>query len=84
MPRHMRTSVDIPDSLLQRARKLARERGTTLRQILIEGLTTTLERDPAVHKYRLKDCSFGKGGLVSGLSWSDTERLAELTYGDRG
>jgi hypothetical protein len=84
MPRHMRTSVDLPDSLLRRARKLARERGTTLRQILIEGLTATLERKAPVQKYRLKDRSYGDGGLVNGLSWSDTERLDELAYGDRG
>jgi hypothetical protein len=31
----------------------------------------------------LRDCSFGEGGLVDGLSWSDTERLDDLVYGDR-
>jgi hypothetical protein len=80
----MRTSVDLPDSLLRRARKLARERGTTLRQILIEGLTARLDREPTARGYRLQDRSYGEGGLVSGLAWSDTERLDEIAYGDRG
>jgi hypothetical protein len=32
----------------------------------------------------MEDRSYGEGGLVGGLSWSDVERLDELTYGDRG
>ena len=49
----------------------------------IEGLRATLERKAPVQKYRLKDRSYGEGGLVNGLSWSDTERLDELAYGDQ-
>jgi hypothetical protein len=79
---HMRTSIDIPEALLRRAKKLARERGITLRQLLLEGLRSRVE-SPAVREHRMKDCSFGEGGLVSGLSWSDLDRLEELTYGDR-
>jgi hypothetical protein len=81
---HMRTSVDIPDLLLRRAKKLAREQGLTLRQLLVDSLRAALERSTPTAKYRMKDCSFGKGGLVSGLAWSDTERIDELAYGDRG
>jgi hypothetical protein len=81
---HMRTSVDIPDPLFRRAKKLAREQGLTLRQLLVEGLRAMLERSAPAARYRMRDCSFGEGGLVSGLAWSDTERLDELAYGDRG
>jgi hypothetical protein len=84
MLRHMRTSVDIPDPLLRRARKLARQRGTTLRALLVEGLRKALEREPKTTKHRMQDRSYGEGGLVSGLSWSDAERIDELAYGDRG
>jgi hypothetical protein len=80
----MRTSVDIPDLLLRRAKRLARERGITLRQLLVDGLTTALEREEPAPKHRMKDRSYGEGGLASGLSWSDTERIDELSYGDRG
>ncbi len=79
----MRTSVDIPDPLFKRAKKLAHERGTTLRQLLLDGLQSSVENSPPPREHQMKDCSFGKGGLVSGLSWSDLDRIDELTYGDR-
>jgi hypothetical protein len=78
----MRTSVDIPDPLFDRARKVARERGITLRELLLEGLTWSLERQKPARKHHMKDHSYGEGGLVAGLSWSDSERLDELAYGD--
>ena len=80
----MRTSIDIPEPLMRRARKVARERGTTLRQLVLDGLRSIVERDARSTAYRMKDCSFGREGLVSGLSWSDSERMDELVYGDRG
>ena len=80
---HMRTSVDIPDPLLRRAKKVARDRGTTLKQLLIDGLRSILDSQGRAAPYRMKDCSFGSGGLAKGLAWSDAERLSELVYGDR-
>jgi hypothetical protein len=80
----MRTSVDIPDPLLRRAKKLARARGTTLRELLLDGLRIMVEREGSAGVYRMNDRSFGEGGLVEGLSWTDSERMDELVYGDRG
>jgi hypothetical protein len=80
----MRTSVEIPDPLLRRAKKLARERGVSLKQLVIDGLRTVVEREAAPAAHRMKDHSFGQGGLVDGLSWSDTESMNEQVYGDRG
>jgi hypothetical protein len=79
---HMRTSLDIPDPLLQRAKKLARDRGTTLRQLLLDGLRRTVEGGTLPHPHRMKDLAFGKGGLVSGLAWGDP-RIDEIARGDR-
>ena len=75
--------MDIPDPLIRRAKKAARERGTTLRQLLIDGLNAVIERRAGAPKHRSKDCSFGEGGLVGGLSWSDLERIDDLVYEDR-
>jgi hypothetical protein len=77
---HMRTSVDIPDALLRRAKKLAQERGVSLRQLLLEGLRSVVERDGKTSTHRMRDCSFGTGGLVEGLAWSDGERMNELIH----
>lgn len=79
----MRTSFDIPDSLFQRAKKLARERKTTLRALLLEGLREVLRRERP-RPYRMKNCSFGAGGLVEGLEWTDSDRMRDLTYEGRG
>lgn len=84
MLRHMRTSIDIPDPLLRQAKRAARERGTTLRQLLLDGLRSVVGREERVRRHRSKDLSYGEGGLVDGLSWSDAERIDDLVYGDRG
>jgi hypothetical protein len=81
---HMRTSIDIPDSLMRRAKSLARARGTTLRELLIDGLRSVVDRGAGSPRHRMTDRSFGEGGLVDGLSWSESERMDELVYGDRG
>lgn len=39
----MRTSIDIPDALMRRAKKVAIDRGTTLRALLLAGLRDQLE-----------------------------------------
>jgi len=80
---HMRTSIDIPDPLFRRAKKLARERGMTLKDLLLEGLRSSVEPENRRGAHRMKDRSFGEGGLVEGLSWSDSERINELVYGER-
>lgn len=81
---HMRTSVDIPDPLFRQAKKAARDRGTTLRQLLLDGLRSVVGGAERSRRHRMKDCSFGTGGLVDGLSWSDAERMQDIVYGDRG
>jgi hypothetical protein len=80
----MRTSVEIPDPLLRQARRVARERGTTLRQLLVDGLRSVLGGVERPARHKMRDLSFGEGGLVDGLSWSDSERIEALVYGERG
>lgn len=85
MLRHMRTSIDIPDGLLSRAKRLAEDRGTTLREVVIEGLRSIVEqgsRRPA--PFRLRDAAFGAGGLTEGLDETDWNRIRDLAYEGRG
>ncbi len=82
---HMRTSIEIPDPLLRRARSVARKRNTTLRAILLEGLRRVVEQQSSDPKtYELRDESFGRGGLVEGLSATDWEQIRERVYEGRG
>jgi hypothetical protein len=83
MLRHMRTTVDIPDSLLSKARRAARARKTTLRMLIIEGLQLVTQRDAMPSTFHLRDGSFGDGGLVDGLVETDWERIRDLAYEGR-
>jgi hypothetical protein len=81
----MRTSVDIPDPLLNKARSVARKRKTTLRSILLEGLREVLEKERQKRPtYELPDESFGEGGLVEGLAPTDWEQIRATAYEGRG
>ena len=81
----MRTSIDLADGLLGRARRLARQRGITLRALVEEGLRRVLsEQRDTPPAFRLEDVTFGKGGLTEEFSESDWEKLRELTYEGRG
>lgn len=80
---HMRTTIELSDALLARARKLARKRGTSVRALVEEGLRRVLEEQPP-SRYRLPDASFRGDGLVEGLDAGDWERVRELAYEGRG
>jgi hypothetical protein len=82
MSRHMRTSLDIPDPLLRKAKAVARARKTTLRQLVLEGLRAVVER--AKSPYKLEDHSFGGRGLVEGVGWDDWEEILRRSYEGRG
>ena len=40
----MKTTIDIPDALAEQARRLVRAEGTTLRDLVVSGLRTEIER----------------------------------------
>jgi predicted transcriptional regulator len=80
----MRTSFELSDALLDRARKLAKRRGTTLRAVLEEALRRFLAEGDAPQPFRLRDVTFGEAGLTEGLSEHDWERIRELAYEGRG
>jgi hypothetical protein len=40
----MKTTIDLPDALADQARELARAQGVTLRELVVEGLRSELER----------------------------------------
>ena len=81
---HMRTSIDLPDALFSRLKKLARARGTTLRELTIEGLHHVLERAERPKSFRLRDGSFGEGGLTGGLTETEWQRIRDISYEGRG
>lgn len=81
---HMRTTLELPDSLFRKAKRLARKRGIAFRALVADGLRRLLEEEPRPQAFHLEDASFQGDGLVSGLSETDWERIREIAYEGRG
>jgi hypothetical protein len=78
---YMKTTVDIADALLVRAKRHARKMGKPLRALIEEGLRRVLQAEPEPTRYRLPDRSVGRAGAANpleALSWQD---LRDETYG---
>jgi hypothetical protein len=70
----MRTTLNIPDPLIKDAKRRALEEGTTLTELLVEGLRTRLARSlPA----RALPVSTAAGGLQPAVDWSSLDEAAE-------
>lgn len=80
----MKTTVEIPDTLMKEARKLASRQRTTLRVLIVEGLRRVLTERRSSAGFRLRKASFKGNGLqpeAAGASW---ERLRDMVYEGRG
>jgi hypothetical protein len=81
----MKTTIDIADPLLERAKRLAARRGTTLKQVVEEALRDALHAESkAAPRVRLVTHTFRGHGLRAGLSWDDWSALRDLAYEGRG
>ncbi len=80
----MRTTIDLPDGLYTRVRRLAEATGRTLRDVTIEGLERVVRDASRRRQFRLQDGSWGHGGLVEGLDETDWDRIREMAYEGRG
>ena len=78
----MKTTVDIPDSLFAEAKAVAKKKGTTLRELITDGLRQTIREasKPAV-PFKLKDGSFGGKGLAKDWTWAE---IRDEIYKGRG
>lgn len=80
----MRTTLDIPKSLLHEARKIAAREGTTLRALVQEGLQKIIAEKTRRPAFHLRKASFGGRGLRPELRDVGWERLRSLAYWERG
>jgi hypothetical protein len=80
----MKTTVEIPDTLLGEARKIAARQQTTLRVLIIEGLRRTIAERKRTDAFRLRKATFRGGGLQADVVAAPWERIREMTYEGRG
>ncbi len=79
----MKTTVDLPDALLEEARELAAREKTTLREILSQALRLELERRKQRKPFKLRDASVGGGGLAPEFENASWAEILRESYGDR-
>jgi hypothetical protein len=81
----MKTTIDIADPLLERAKAVAREQGVTLRELVETGLARVLaERTGSGAPFRLRDASFRGGHGLQAEFAADPSRILEAAYEGRG
>lgn len=85
MVTHMKTTIELPKSLLAEAKACAAREGTTLRALIEAGLRNALkERKEKKKPFKLRDASVGGEGLREGLDMRDFSKILNVSYGDRG
>ena len=80
----MKTTLEIQDELLARAKRHAQRTGRPLRAVVEEGLRQVLSASAPPRRYHLPDHSVGEAGgkdPLEALSWQD---LREVIYGEPG
>ena len=77
----MKTTLNIQDELLVRAKRYAQRTGRPLHEVVEEGLRLVLSTESTRERYVLPDHSVGKAGRKDPLeaySWQD---LRDVIYG---
>jgi hypothetical protein len=80
----MKTTVDITDSLLEEAKKVAARNHTTVRALIERGLRQVLAEHQSAHEFRLRDATFEGEGLQPGVADATWERIRDLVYEGHG
>lgn len=84
MATHMKTTIEISDKLLQRAKAIAQREGTTLRALVEAGLRVVLKEQRASARFTLRDASFRGEGLAPELEGASWDRIRDSIYEGRG
>jgi len=80
----MKTTVEIPGSLLEEARKVASREGRTVRALVEEGLRRILTERKRAPAFKLRKASFRGNGLQPDMADASWERIRDTTYEGRG
>jgi CRISPR/Cas system-associated protein Csm6 len=84
MVRHMKTTIQIPDSLFEEARKLAHRERTTLKALVEEGLRRIISERKRRGEFRLRRATFKGNGLQPHLAGASWDQIRDLSYEGRG
>jgi hypothetical protein len=81
---HMKTTVDIPDALLEEVKVVVAHEKTTLRALIEQGLRQVIEQRRTRRPFRLRKATFKGEGLLPHADEESWERIRSLIYEERG
>lgn len=86
MVTHMKTTIDISDTLFEKTRRLADRKGNTFREVVETALSSFLKEkeEEEAKPFILKDCSVKGNGLVDDLKGWDWDEIMRRAYEGRG
>ena len=84
MVSHMKTTIDITDSLLEEAKELTRQEKSTLRALVEEGLNRVINERKAKKKFTLRDASFQGSGLQAEFEGESWQKIRSAAYEGHG
>jgi Arc/MetJ family transcription regulator len=86
MASHMKTTIQIADSLFREARRVARQEHTTLRALVEEGLRRAISerRSRSSKRFRLRRVTFKGRGLQPHLAGATWDQILDISYEGRG
>lgn len=79
----MKTTVEISDALFARAKRHARQHGSSLRALVEEGLRRVLDDVRAKPTYKMRDRSAGRASDANPLETMSWQDLRDKIYGGR-
>jgi hypothetical protein len=80
----MKTTIEISDSLLEEAKRLAAKEGTTVRAYVEQGLRRIVAERKSRGQFRLRKATFKGKGLQPGAQDASWDRIRETIYQGRG
>lgn len=80
----MKTTVEIPDTLLSEAKRVAARQRTTVRALIEQGLRHVVGARKGRTTYRLRRASFRGQGLQPGVQEGAWAQIRDLVYEGRG
>jgi len=80
----MKTTIEISDSLMSEAKRLAAKEGTTVHAFVEQGLRRVVAERKSRGLFRLRKAAFKGKGLQPGVEDATWERIRETIYQGRG
>ena len=80
----MKTTIELPEALFEKAKRQARARKTTLKALIEQGLRMVLAEKPGGPAFPLRDASVGGTGLNPDFKDASWEMVRDTIYRGEG